>query len=185
MTNTSNDMPLTVDLYEGRHDGASTWDLPPWGHPLGAGVYPLLIHLPDRLIPIGTAFCISRLGIVVTASHNAREALKLHPRGERLLQREELPSHLHLGKVSLSLLHNWLTEQNRLQLSVWPLEGAYGAQPTDLLFAFANHQEKLPRLPLSLSFALPRIGSKVLCVGYCDTVLQEALPYLVWVRVTA
>jgi hypothetical protein len=136
-------------------------------------VYPLLIHLPDRLIPVGSAFCISRLGLIVTATHNAREALKHHPRGDRLLQREELPAHLHLGRVSLSLLHNWISGQNRLQLSVWPLEGAYGARPTDLLFSFANHQQNLPRLPLPLSFALPRIGSRVICVGYCDTVLQE------------
>lgn len=132
-----------------------------------------MIHLSDRLLPIGTAFCISRIGLVATATHNAREAIKHHPRGGRLLQMRDLPSNVELGDVGLSVLHNWVSAKDKLQINVWPLEGAQGAQPTDLLFGFPNHQRTFPYLPLPLSLALPRIGAMVYCVGYRDTKLAD------------
>jgi len=163
-----------ISIFEGRPDGAESWDLPPWGHKIGCGVFPLLIHLTDHLIPIGTAFCISRIGLVATATHNAREAIKCHPRGSRLLQMKDLPSNVELGNVSLSVLHNWVSARDKLRINIWPLEGAQGAQPTDLLFGFPNPQQEFPYLPLPVSLALPRIGSKVYCVGYRDTKIADA-----------
>ncbi len=163
-----------ISIFDGRPDSATSWDLPPWGHKIGCRVFPLLIHLTDRLIPIGTAFCISRIGLVATATHNAREAIKRHPRGSRLLQMKDLPSNVELGNVSLSVLHNSVSAKDKLRINIRPLEGAQGAQPTDLLFGFPNPQQEFPYLPLPISLALPRIGSKVYCVGYRDTKLAAA-----------
>lgn len=162
-----------INLFEGRTGGETSWEYPPWGHPLGYGIYPVLISVDNHLLPVGTAFCISRIGLVASAAHNALAALQYHPRGEKILQRAELPPNVDLGSIGLSVLHNWVSAQDTLSVNIWPLEGVQGAQPTDLIFGFPKFQQDFPYLPLRISLALPRIGSKVICVGYCETDLTE------------
>jgi hypothetical protein len=169
---------FTINLDEHRPQGATTWELPPWGHPLSLGVFPLLIDLGDRLIPIGTAFCISRVGVVATASHVLlEEALKIHPLGQRILRESRFPKNIDLkkfGDARFFLLHSHWTSPGQFQVNLWPLERANGVlvegeDPTDLTFGFPKFQQEFPYTALPISFAVPRIGSKVKCVGYSRT----------------
>jgi hypothetical protein len=165
--------PGTISLTESRRDGETSWELPPWGHPIGAGVYPFLISLEGRQLPVGTAFCVSRIGLIASAVHNPLHALEYHPRGDYLKQQRDRRSSIDFGDIGFSVLHNWISADNTLQVNIWPLEGAHGAHPTDLVFGSARFQQSFPYLPLRLSFAVPRIGSRVICVGYTDTAVES------------
>lgn len=120
---------VNINLEEHRPEGATSWELPPWGHVLSCGVYPFFMVIDDQLIPMGTAFCISKPGLVATATHNLTEAFKYHPRGERMLRENRFPKKMHLreiGDPGFSVLHSYVPEPNRLQINVWPLESASG-----------------------------------------------------------
>jgi hypothetical protein len=168
-SNSESDNTGRISLFEGRPEGAASWEYPSWGHRLGLGIYPLLISVDSHFLPVGTAFCVSRIGLVASAAHNALAALHYHPRGEKILQKDELPHNIDLGAVGLSVLHNWVSAQDTLSVNIWPLEGVQGAQPTDLIFGFPRLQQEFPYFDLGISLAIPRIGSKVICVGYCET----------------
>ncbi len=180
MDNEKQSQRVTINLEEHRSDGATSWELPPWGHVLSCGVFPLHMFIEDQFIPLGTAFCISRTGIVATATHNLLEAFKHHPRGRRILQENRFPKSLHLreiGDPGFSLLHSRWVSPEKFQVNFWPLKGASGLltegtddeQPTDLIFGSPRFQGEFPYLPLPISFAIPRIGTKVKCVGYSRT----------------
>jgi hypothetical protein len=162
----------SIDLFEGRVADEPSWEYPPWGHPLGLAVYPLLVAVDQHLLHAGTAFCVSRIGLVASAAHVALETLQHHPRGDSILQKDELPSNISLGSVGLCVLNHSVSAPDTLQVNIWPLEGLQGAQPTDLIFGFLRPQESFPYFPLRLSLAVPRIGSKVICVGYCETAIR-------------
>ena len=168
---------VSVNLQEGRPAGASSWDLPIWGHPLSMGVFPLLAaaHTPHNphLIPVGSAFCVSRLGILATAEHNIRESLKYHSRGARLRQRDQLPESYELNDMGLAVFHQSRADENAFRGNVWPIEGFQGAQPTDVIYGSPKFQTGFAFLNLPISFAVPRIGSKITCVGYTDVSFPE------------
>jgi Trypsin-like peptidase domain len=168
---------LSINLDEHEQLGASTWELPPWGHVLGCGVYPLLIYLDGRFRPIGTAFSISRVGIVATATHNIFDALKSDPRGQALLQKEILPRTIRFadfGTAGLSVLHNHSIDPETIQITLWPLERGSSLLietsgrmvPADLAFSSAASLPNIPLISLPISPSVPRVGSKVKCVGY-------------------
>src|SRR5262245_32185722 len=90
--------PVSINLDENRPEGATSWELPAWGHDLSFGVYPLHMLIDDRFIPLGTAFSIST-GIVATATHNFIEAFKHHPRGRQILEKDSFPKNLHLKEI--------------------------------------------------------------------------------------
>lgn len=167
----------SINLQEGRPVGACSWELPIWGHPLSMGVFPLLaagdIPQNPRLVPMGSAFCISRLGIVATAEHNIRESLKYHSRGARLRQRDELPESYELNDMGLAVFHQCRTGENTFIGNVWPLEGIQGAQPTDVVYGFPKFQTRFPLINFPVSFAVPRIGSRITCFGYTDVSFPE------------
>ena len=168
-------MQLNIGLTEHRPPGAMTWELPPWGHGLARGVFPLLISVADELTPIGTAFCISRTGIAASATHLVRELFRFEPRGEEILKAQELPSQYRLRHTGLGLLHTHWASDEIFQVNVWPVEGAYGAPPTDVLYLHPQFQREFSYLPLKLSFAVPPLGSRVFCVGYSDAVLPRGV----------
>jgi Trypsin-like peptidase domain len=183
MADNERDQKVTINLEEHRPEGATTWELPAWGHALSLGVFPLHMVLDNSFIPIGTAFCISRIGIVATASHNLLEALKRHPRGQQILQERWFPKNVELknfGDAGFSLLHARWVSKETFHVNFWPLEGASGLlveevdgkQPADLIFGSPQFQQDFPYLPLPISFAIPRVGSNVRCVGYSRTDVQ-------------
>ena len=161
------------NLEEYRANGECSWELPPYGHPLAQGIYPLFANADERLFPLGTAFCFSKLGIVATAEHNIRDALLHHWRGDTLRSMDKLPESYKLSDVGLTILNHYL-EDNSYTGHLWPIENFQGAPPTDLVFGFPNFQTHFPFLSLPISFAVPRIGSRVFCVGYSDTCLSDS-----------
>lgn len=173
MTDERRPTPPAIDLNKYRPEGATCWELPPWGHKISRGVFPLLTKVDNHLLPTGTAFAISSTGVLMTALHNVRESLKHHPRGQSLLQREELPEHLDLGRIGLFALHNHWVDRERLQINLWSIEGGHGAPPSDILLTPTRFQDHFPFQHLRLSFTLPRVGSKVTCLGYSDAQIPD------------
>jgi hypothetical protein len=152
-------------LQQSKPLGKDAWELPFWGNPLAAGIFPLCAVAEERFFPLGTAFVIGRQGIVASAMHNIDEALTYQRAGNTLAQMLQLPSHYTMKEVGLSLLHH-LQDGQRMQVNFWPLESGNPAPPSDLFFGSAIFQTSFGYLALSLSPAVPRIGSRVICVGY-------------------
>ena len=73
---------VTIEIEKYRNDLSSRqWELPPWGHPISQGVFPLFITFEERLFPVATAFTIGRgVTFVVSAAHNIGEAWKYEGR---------------------------------------------------------------------------------------------------------
>lgn len=157
----STDEPITINLQEFRKDDAGAWDLPPWGYILAQGIYPLFASTEEHLIPVGTGFSLSPLGIVATAERSLRKARKA------LRGLSGSP-----GEIGLAALHQHEPSKGELEWSFLPLEGLWGADAadaTDVGYGFSSFQAELPTLPFRASFAVPRIGSRVICIGYTDT----------------
>ena len=161
-----NALAIRQSLATSRPLEGSSWTLPPWGHPLAAGIFPFCVRKHDRLRPIGTAFAFSRLGHLASAMHNVRDAWRDSYRGDALNALEELPESVHLTDISFAVLHQHVVEANTLQLNVWSLESCDGAPPSDLVFGWPRFQEHFPVMALPLSLAVPRIGEKLTCIGY-------------------
>ena len=162
-----------INLEQGRPTGESSWELPPYGHPLAQGVYPLLVDKDGQLTPLGTAFCFSRLGFVATAEHIIRDAFRYHWRGDALRLMDQLPKSYGLNDIGLSVFHHHKSGENSYTVYIWPVENIQGAQPTDVVYGFPKFQNRFPFLPLPISFEVPRIGSRVICVGYSDTCFPD------------
>ncbi|MDD2997558.1 MAG: hypothetical protein PHV05_00775 [Candidatus Riflebacteria bacterium] len=171
---------IKLDLQAGRPENSSSWDLPVWGHPLSMGVFPLFavanVTNNAQLIPVGSSFCISnKIGVLVTAEHNIRESLNHHWKGSNLLQRDQLPESFELNDMGLAVFHHSKTGDNTYSANVWPLESLHGAQPTDVIYGFPKFQTQFPILSFPVSFAVPRIGSKITCVGYIDSLPKNGI----------
>ena len=164
---TANENPHSIlDLLNThRLDGATSWDLPSWGELLGYAVYPLFIFIDGHFEAMGTAFCISQMGIVATASHNIIEA-KRRDRGGRLFLSDSEPGSYSFKDVGLSILHAHWVNDSRFQVKFRPAEVLSTAHPTDVMFGFQKFSPGAPCWPLKISFSPPRIGSKVICLGY-------------------
>lgn len=172
--NTANEnQPSILDLLNiHRPDGATAWDLPPWGMDLGYAVYPLFNFIDGHFEAIGTAFCISDKGIVATATHNLAEA-KRRDRGGRLFLSDSEPGSYSFKGVGLSILHAHWSRDGQFQVRFRPVEGFYTAHPTDVMFGCQKFSPGSPCWPLKISFAPPMIGSKVICLGYSATELPS------------
>ena len=171
MSGSTPNLPSILGLLEAhRSQGATSWNLPPWGNILSHSVYPFFIFVEEHFIPIGTAFCISDIGVVITATHNIEEALKLDRQPQRLPHLNNLRSEdtFNLKDVGLSLLQVQIDGSN-MQVNFRPLENGSIVRPTDVMFGFQSFRQGASLLPLRISFVPPRIGSKVICLGYTAT----------------
>ena len=77
-----------------------------------------------------------------------------------------MPESSSLSRLGLSIIHAFRSTEDNLRLSTCSIERLNGAPPTDLAFGFPTFRTDLPHLALSSSFAIPRIGSTVTCIGY-------------------
>lgn len=154
---------VRVNLRSLRKGNEPEWELPQWDNPLSQGVFPLLRRHDDRLYPIGTAFCVSRCGLIATAKHCIDEAV----RNERNPRSPEEPGHHDLKDNGLSVLHYHLVERDIVRFTVWPITNVAGAPPTDAVFG-SLLRETPPTALLSprLSPGLPETGTPVMTVGY-------------------
>jgi Trypsin-like peptidase domain len=153
----------TIDLRQYRRNGESRWELPPWENPLGQSVVPLCKRERGRLFPIGTAFFISRHGLVMTAAHCIEAAA-----------RRELGGPLVAGEHSLEedglcVLHYEVVGRGRVAMSIWSIEQVAGGHPTDVVFGSLTRESGVAQPPtgsLRLSPGLVTQGGRTLTVGY-------------------
>lgn len=143
-------------------------DLPAWGSDHGLSVFPLLLDLPEFLRPVGTAFCVTRSGLIMMAMHSVLAALDHHPRGEQLKQRNALPSYIDLGSIGLSVLRTSPGPRDGLDVSLLPLQGFAGAPPSDVGCGFLRPDSRVPMGNLAPTFSFPRVGSRVFALGYTN-----------------
>jgi hypothetical protein len=161
---------FTINIEETRRNGESIWDLPPWGHPISAGVMPVLISWENRLFPIGTAFTIAKgISLAATAHHVIDEAISRHRHADRLRRMERLPQNYHLDDVGIYLLHQVLDDSgDRIDFALWPIEHYSAAMPTDVGLCSLKFAPGIPMLIPPLSFGVPAQGERIRCVGYTD-----------------
>lgn len=163
---------ITIHIDDYRTDGNSrSWDLPPWGHPIAYGVFPLFIGYSDRLIPVGTAFSIgSGVTFVLSATHNVAEAFNHEKRLQHLLTSPSLSGAVNLNEVSFWLLYPHVADgaNSPTKLTLWPLETFNGQTPTDLVIGFPKFQSTFGTLSSQISFELPSLGERIRSIGYTD-----------------
>ena len=131
------------------------------------GIFPLVATKDERIYPVGTAFCVSKFGLLLTAEHNLREAFFHHDDGDYLRSLDRLPDGFEVQGLGLAVIRKQVRESSG-QMSLWPIQYTAGGHPTDVLFAFPQFQKELPLQLVRLSFDIPRVGSTVLCMGYSD-----------------
>jgi hypothetical protein len=170
MTDGTNRISIPIERY--RTDPTiSSWDLPPWGHPLSQGVLPLFFNVKGRLIPIGTAFTVgSGVAFIVSAMHNVLEVFNHELRLQHLVTAQTLPQAIDIREVEIYVLHHrWRDEsETDVDITLWPVEYFSGAPPTDVVFGFPQFNVEFPTLVLPLSFATPTPGMRIWSIGYAD-----------------
>lgn len=172
---------VNLNMSEAVQVGEGLWELPPWHTYWGRFVYPLLVaNEQRRLFPLGTAFAFSRLGHVLTARHSVEEGLrKHHPNGEQFV-RKGLQAARNGG--TLEYTHLAILSQGPnpklgdVTLDLRPFSSIHAAPPTDLLIGNILHDESdalVPTIHPLITFAPPRIGETVRCIGYSDMNVPE------------
>lgn len=156
---------------------ASSWELPPWGHPLGLMVLPLFVTHDGHYLPIGTAFCAGpAVQFVLSAAHNIYAAVQADGRFERQLAEGRLPASIDLKNCGLCVLYQRLNEDGRLSITFTPLETVAGAPPTDVVFGYPQFENGRHAVSLPLSFLPPRPGDEVFAFGYTDFQPKDGIP---------
>jgi hypothetical protein len=172
---------VNLSLSEAVQVGERLFELPPWHTYWGRFVYPLLVaNQQRRLFPLGTAFAFSDLNHVLTARHSFEEALrKHHPRGEQFVRKglEAARSGETLEYMNLAILSQGPNPKlGDVTLDLRPFSSIHAAPPTDLIIGNILHDESsalIPTIHPMITFAPPRIGETVRCVGYSDMKVPE------------
>ena len=167
---------MNLDLGEAEQIGESLWELPPWHTYWGRFVYPLLVANQDRrLVPLGTAFAFSRLNHVLTARHSVEEALKKHhPNGDQFVRKglEAARSGGTLDYTQFAIFSQGPNPRvGDATLNLRTFSSIHAAPPTDLVVGnvLSDGPSTLtPTIIPMITFAPPRIGETVLCIGYSD-----------------
>lgn len=161
-----------ISLFDGRNGEEPKWELPRYGHPLARGVFPLRAKPTETSSIVGerlgTAFCVGRFGILATAMHCFIESLGYSGNARLQMRRiDDWPKSSALKDVELFVTwHQVYDDKNGATVKTIPLTHLAASPPSDLLLGSAPLIEDLPLLSLRMSFRPPRIGSKVVCVGY-------------------
>jgi len=80
---------------------------------------PLCAVVDECLIPIGTSFLISKIGVVATAVHVIREALREDPTAQKAFKSDPNKKEHLIKYVQLSVLHHRQIDKTRTQVSAW------------------------------------------------------------------
>lgn len=172
---------VNLELSKAVQVGEGLWELPPWHTYWGRFVYPLLVANDQRrLFPLGTAFSFSNLGHVLTARHVVEEALKKHhPNGEQFVRKglEAARNGDTLEYTHFSILSQGPNpKRGDVSLDLRPFSSIHAALPTDLLIGNMLNDESsalVPAIHPLISFAPPRIGETVRCIGYSEVKFPE------------
>jgi S1-C subfamily serine protease len=68
------------------------------------------------------------------------------------------------------------TDDERSEVTGFPVQTVTGPEPTDLVCLTTLFQERIPQLTVPLSFALPEAGSTVRCFGYPQDAGEKLFP---------
>jgi len=68
----------------------------------------------------------------------------------------------------MAVFHHRVLSRGRFSGKIWVFETIEEVQPADVCYIFPQFHGQFPYLPLPISFAAPRIGSRVVCVGFSD-----------------
>lgn len=158
--------PISTDIEGNRRPGQTMWKVPTWGRPLALGVYPLFIRKHRSLVPAGTGFCISKAGFGITSLLQIREAVRRCEPGGIQRGIEALFADDETEEKGIAVLHHRVISGNRFSGYLADLTLAASAGTADVCYVFPQFRQGYPYLPLPLTFAVPRQGSRVVCAGY-------------------
>lgn len=168
----NNNMTIYLSLFDGRSGNEPLWELPRYGHTVSQGVFPLRAKPIGNSevigTQVGTAFCVGKLGTIISATHCFTESLA-HSGNSRLQERRlsEWDKSLKLTDVELSVTcHRVRDDMSGATVSNIPITHLVSAIPSDVIFGSMMFVESLDLLRLRLTFKPPRVGSKVICLGY-------------------
>lgn len=161
-----------LNLEAHRKSDEPMWDLP-LNHPVTAGVVPLFAASSGSLYPVGTAFFVSSLKIILTANHNITYvASRFHRRGNKVLQSIDDPfrKKYSLDDLNLYILLYGCRPDGSRQFRFWSVVSTTTPRPADITFGVLGEilNDDMQFLPFGLSPAVPRFGSRLWLLGYCD-----------------
>jgi hypothetical protein len=176
------DQPISANLNfsEASQVAERVWELPPWHTWWGRAVYPLMIASKEGyLFPLGTAFSFSKLNHVFTARHSIEGGLRQHhPNKDRFI-RDGLEAARRSGTIDHTqfaiVSQGPNPERGNVSFDVRGFHSIHAAPPTDLVIGnfLSDDSALVPTLVPTITFAPPRIGEIVRCVGYCNSVVPE------------
>jgi hypothetical protein len=150
------------------------WEIPTWGHPLALGVYPLFITRNRHLIPVGTTFCMSKLGVSLTALHNVCESVRRYWENDVQCQMDNRSARYTIKDFGMALFHHQVLPGGKLSGNLWRFGFIDGTPPLDICYILSQFQGTFSYLPLPLSFAVPQIGSRVVCAGFSNSAVSDS-----------
>ncbi len=174
-------IPINLNFREASQVSEREWELPPWHTLWGRAVFPLMIANEERcLFPLGTAFSFSKLGHIFTARHNVEGGLKQHHPNKDQFIRDGLTAARRSGNIDHAqfaiVSQGPNPKRGDVSLDVRGLDSIHAAPPTDLIIGnFLNDESAslIPTIVPRITFAPPRVGEIVRCVGYCDSVVPD------------
>jgi hypothetical protein len=176
------EQPISINLNfsEARQVAERVWELPPWHTWWGRAVYPLMIASKEGyLFPLGTAFRFSKFNHIFTARHSIEGGLQQHhPNKDRFI-RDGLEAARRSGTIDHTqfaiVSQGPNPKRGDISFDVRGFDSIHAAPPTDLVIGnFLNDDSTLiPALVPTITFAPPRVGEIVRCVGYCDSEVPE------------
>lgn len=180
MSSEIHQQPISLDLRAATQLGEREWELPTWNSFWGRAIYPFLVSNRQRhLFPLGTAFGFSSLNHVMTARHNVEDGLRKHQPDVNKFIRKGLKAVRNRGELRHThfvVLSQGPHPNTGISLELRSFASIHAAPPTDLLVGniITDRETAVPAIEPTISFAPPRIGEKVLCVGYADISVPEA-----------
>lgn len=175
------EQPISVNLNfsEAKQVAERVWELPPWHTWWGRAVYPLMIaNEGGYMFPLGTAFSFSKLNHIFTARHSIEGGLNQHhPKRDQFIQ-DGLEAARRSGTIDhaqLAIVSQGPNPKGDVSFNVRGFDSIHAAPPTDLVIGTILNDDSMlvPTLVPTVTFAPPRIGEIVRCVGYCDSVVPE------------
>lgn len=164
---------IRVNFQDFKKAGQTSWDLPAWGYSMSACIMPVFALFENKLVPVGTSFLISRFGIIATAAHVIRDALRNASATHQAIVNGSCEKELSVENIKLFVLHQSMLEDGKFQATLWPIVNVQIAYPTDVAFGCLKNPFSFPTMTFLLRPAAPRIGDTVFSIGYCEASFPE------------